>query len=84
MCAMCYTCRMENERKVSERRVALTMSAEELDDLDAYCAALRRATGENTERAAVIRKAVALLIHPPELNPEDVRKAWVASLNKQP
>ncbi len=53
---------MSDDPKVAERRVALTMSAQQLADLDAYCAALRRATGETADRAAVIRLAVAKLL----------------------
>lgn len=48
--------------KVSEKRIALTMSAEELSDLDAYCAEGRRKTGEPFARAEVIRLAIARLI----------------------
>lgn len=48
--------------KVSEKRIALTMSAEELSDLDAYCAEGRRQTGEPFARAEVIRLAIARLI----------------------
>lgn len=48
--------------KLSERRVALTMPAEELAALDQYCASQRRATGDAVARADVIRQAIRELI----------------------
>lgn len=48
--------------KHSEKRVALTMSTQELRALDAYCAEGRRVTGEPFARAEVIRLAIAKLV----------------------
>lgn len=53
---------MEQTPKLSERRVALTMPADELNALDAYCAEGRRRTGEPFSRAEVIRLAIAKLV----------------------
>lgn len=49
-------------QRVSEHRVALTMPTDELDALNAYCADRRRATGEPTARADVIRQAIRDLV----------------------
>jgi len=49
-------------QKHSERRVALTMSSEELANLDAHCASIRRTTGGEIARAEIIRQAVKELI----------------------
>jgi hypothetical protein len=48
--------------KLSEIRVPLTMPAEELKALDAYCAKQRRKTGDEVPRAGVIRQAIRKLI----------------------
>ena len=57
-----YAWHMKPESKLTERRVALTMPAGELAALDAYCAEQRRATGENIDRAEIIRRAIRDLI----------------------
>jgi len=53
---------MDQTTKHSEKRVALTMSAQELRELDAFCAEGRRQTGQPFARAEVIRLAVAKLV----------------------
>lgn len=65
---------METAGKLSERRVALTMPASEVEALDAYCAVLRRSTGEPAERAGIIRRAIKQLI---QTSP-DPRSTWAA------
>ena len=46
-------------QKVSECRIALTMSVVQLAELDAYCVEMRKETGEPIARAEVIRMAIA-------------------------
>jgi len=46
------------QSKLTERRVPLTMPANELAALDAYCSYLRRATGDAIGRNEVIRQAI--------------------------
>jgi hypothetical protein len=53
---------LDMDQKLSERRVALTMSPEQLARLDAYCATGRRQTGQPFARAEVIRLAIDQLI----------------------
>jgi hypothetical protein len=48
--------------RLSEKRVSLTMPAEELDALNAYCRQQRRETGEPIVRADIIRKAIREMI----------------------
>lgn len=62
---------MERTAKLSERRIALTMPASDAEALDAYCAELRRTTGEPAERATVIRRAIKALIHTDPQPPSD-------------
>jgi hypothetical protein len=64
--------RLMEQEKHTERRVALTMSSQELQALDAYCAKGRRETGSPFARAEVIRSMIAksiVRIPPKELKP---------------
>jgi hypothetical protein len=54
---MVYYVPME-QPKLSERRVALTMPSEELEALDAYCADMRRHTGDPYPRVEIVRQAI--------------------------
>lgn len=54
---------MDTKQRHSEKRVALTMSAEELAALDDYRAAHLPKSGFIPDRAVVIRRSIAELIH---------------------
>lgn len=51
-----------DERPKLAKALQLRISDQELDELDAYCATVRRRTGENVSRTAVIRLAIQELL----------------------
>lgn len=53
---------MTNNPKVSEKRIALTMSSEEVAALDAHIEHIHRTTGGHIPRAEIIRQAIKELI----------------------
>ncbi len=62
---MSTVCMMGAMEQAPSKRIALVMPADELAALDAYCADLRRATGELIERSGVIRRAIKALLSVP-------------------
>lgn len=61
--SMCIISHMkQTKRKLTEAFIAVSMSAEELKALNAYCAKQRRKTGDTVPRAAVVRLAIKKLL----------------------